>query len=444
MTGLRSLAAGPKARRLALLASLAGATWSAFATGCATPDEDADQSTDRFTLANGSQFIVSVTTDNRDEKAKASTTVVLETSTGDCSACDLLTSLQQDSNNKVKSLEDLKGKAILIHPVEGKAEEGAFMTVDQLQRSGTRLTLTGPPIGIDQIATLAEDDIVRVFMDRNMPRGDGSAKRGRTQTSTQNFGLLPQEFGAANSVRPAGFGGVLAGDAPTFIVWNGVAPSVDFIGVLKPTVTDMSFRPEVLLDWQKGRGLEVGLQMDMDLTAGLEINGILGAKQRIFKMSVESPNVFLLAPGGLALPFNLTFSASFGCDAVGGGKINFKYSNPLNVHVGGSANIRPDWTEPASEWVSTGRWPFEVTGDSKSNVEKLELEPSVGLLCTVRVGANFSPKWFPVGGLYIKVEPSMFMGVGMTRPSYSVGLLAGAWTAKPSASAEVFLLRWTP
>ena len=421
-----------KARSLALVLMLFGAGCAGCAgssAGCSQPAaDDADTSLGQLTVTDGAQFVVSA------EPEK----VVLKLSTGDCDSCKLLDALRRDSQNKIRSLDDLVGKAILIHPLEGKADDGAFMRVENISKRENFLTLEGTPIGLEEIDDLQEDDVVRVYMDRKLPRGS---------TTTAAFAptVAPMNFGFDSPLRPAGFGGLLAGGAPTVILWKGVRPQIDFLGFITPYISDMSFRPEVKLDWKRGRGLEVGLQMDLATEFGIHIDGILGANGLLFKQSVETPDVTMLVPGGLALPFKLTFSSSYQCNAVSGGKVVFNYKGGMKIHAGGSARIRPDFKKAPKDWVSQGEWPFAVTGSVTSNVDKLDAEPSAGLLCMVRLNANFSPTWFPAGGLYITISPQMLLLVSQDTPApkYSVNLGAGAWTKKDLA-VELTVLRWTP
>ncbi len=416
-------------RLFALLLRVLGAASAAM--GCADSSVDDASSESQLTLTDGAQFVVSA----------EATRVVLRKSTENG---NLLAALRRDSRDTIHSLQDLVGKAVLIHPLADKATDGAFMRVDAVTEQGNELRLDGASIRLEELDDLNETDVVRVYMDQKLPRGGDGTRPAAFAPVLSPGRVDPTNFNFDASPRPTGFGGLLAGEAPTVIVWGGVAPRVDFLGFVKPYVSDFSFRPEVRLDWQRGRGLDVGLRLDFETESGVDLEGILGAHGTLFNQVVETPDVTLLAPGGLALPFKLTFSASFSCRAVGGGKINFGYRNRMKIHAGGSAVIRPEWTEPAENWVTPGAWPFELDGSSTSNVVKLAVDPSVGLLCIAALKANFSPKWLPTGSLYVSISPQMLLlAAEDPKPRFSVNLGAGAKTAG-DLSAELNLLRWTP
>src|SRR5262245_17856975 len=125
----RGASGRPKGRALAMTMGVALVLGGCHSEG----GEEAGSVDENFTLTDGSKFVVSA----------ESNRVVLKTTLGDCSGCSLLEALERDSHNKIGSLDDLKGKKVFIHPIDEKAEDGAFLTVQALSEKADRLTLEG-------------------------------------------------------------------------------------------------------------------------------------------------------------------------------------------------------------------------------------------------------------------------------------------------------------
>ncbi len=130
--------------------------------GCSAPaaDEDAAYSAEAegaLTLADGDRYVVRADAQSGE--------VVLRTSV--------------DGVPLPYDAPAMLGKALLIHPLPGRADEGIYARVTSATRvqgegrldSGDTLRLTTTPLSLEEMAGLSEDDVLRIYLARGLRGG---------------------------------------------------------------------------------------------------------------------------------------------------------------------------------------------------------------------------------------------------------------------------------
>jgi hypothetical protein len=321
---------------MALLLCLA---FGAGGLGCAEDDAGGTTGDDaNFTVASGDRFIVSATSEK----------IVFRKNIG-------AAPFPFDE-------QSLAGKAILIHPVAGRAEDGVYSRVKTVRSEGDTYVVDATPLSFLDMEGITEDEIVRIYVDpkRATPNGEATL-------STTSF-APPLNFDSGLQLWPQnetpGFGidhlGVGPGANTPIARTDKLGPGISF----KQTIDKASFSPSFLVDWSRERGLELGFRADMEWKSKAVINGTLTGE--FFRSNAwESPALWVTVPLGVAtVPVRASVRVLITCKATLTGPADMTLDVDASARVGGSFRIRPSTNTAPTEWVGEGPWPGEATGSA--------------------------------------------------------------------------------
>jgi hypothetical protein len=325
--------------------------------------------------------------------------------------------------------ESLLGKAILIHPVDRRAVNGVYARALSVASEGDRYVIQGEPLTLAEMETIAEDDIVRIFID---------PKTSRASRPEEGEPLSPATLRPRALTANVGFNGLDVG---------GFA-GLDNASLLKPGVTfshhieKVSVTPEMLVDWTSEKGLELGARGTFEWKSKVTIGGHAGAE--FFRsMTVESPPYIIAVPiGAVPVPVTLSASAVVSCSAGADAPLALAVTIAFEAKVGGSFYVHPtSYSSPAS-WMSAGSWEPELSGSGSVTPE---LEDTSGV--TVQCAAphiELKAMVAGVAGVYLALTPN----VTIAGPSPGVeAVLAAGVRGKlfgRDVGKEITLLSWKP
>lgn len=306
--------------------------------GCASEAAESEADTAAYTVASGHEFVV-----------RASPNEVV---------------LHRTVNGRAFPVagDAMVGKAILIHPIEGKAEGGVYARVLSAHHDAMNLVLATEPLTLEEMTALSEDDVVRIYLDPSL-----STARPETEAlrpASDPFGL---EVGG---VRPRSWGGLLNGEF-TPMGEIEIAPDVKLENNL--TVTHdgghLSLVPQVMTSYSRAQGLELGLRSRFAWDSSLSFKGDTNVRAKIFRTPrVGPPGVWVTVPiGPFPVPVRLRLVAFLECESMG--KVQFDGTLAIHVaaNIGGSIRLVPS-AAPLSTWVTQGPWPFEIGGAASANL----------------------------------------------------------------------------
>jgi hypothetical protein len=381
------------ARTLSLLWFAAGA----LAAGCAAPEGDGAQTSavSAFTVSHGDRFIVSATPER------------------------IVLSKEVDGVPFPFDEASLLGKALLIHPVDRRAATGVYARALSVESEGNRLVVTSEPLTLAEMESIAEDDIVRIYVDAS--RLDGSGLRPQV---AGNFGAL-------------GFNGL------NFSAFEGLsAPSFLGAGItLSHEVQKVSVSPDVLIDWSHENGLELGMRSTFAWHSKLTVGGQVGG-EFYHSTTISTPSVVVTVPiGPVPVPITLSASAFVACAAVLSGPISVEVAIDADANVGGSFYVHPTSDTAPTDWVHQGTWTPEATGTA-SVTPTFEGKLDGTISCAIpRI--DLKALVAGVAGPYLAITPSIAIS---DNSSFSIAIAAGVQgkLLGEAAAAEVTLLSWTP
>ncbi len=375
--------------------------------GCAAPDEDSAASEAAYTVPNGAKHVVSA------EPRR----VVLRK--------------EVDGNTFPFAAEELVGKAIIIHPINEKTEQGVYAWVRSADERAGNYELTTEPLGLEEMEEITEPQIVRIYLDRSLTqlRGDGA--------QLASFGL------ATPSVRPLGWGGALTGELPL----EGEIGNIAIAPRVKVWQQDgsLSFRPQGKVDYQRGRGLELGFRVDYNWESTLAFDAEFRAGMVFETPRVRTPRTVVAVPiGPVPVPVTLGLAGSFECKALGAVEAKGAIKIRINASFGGSSFIKPSTRVPPSRWVTQGSWPYAARGSASVRpVGTFSAAPGAEAECLVpRI--DLETLVAGVAGPFIALAPAVeISGEGV---EIGVELKAGveATLLGREARGEVVLLSWHP
>lgn len=404
-----------------LASALVLSSFLALVPGCSAPSASADDtasSSDGLTLADGDRYVVSADPDSGRVVLRASVDGV---------------PLPYDS-------AAMLGKAVLIHPLAGRAERGLYARVTDAREVGDRIELATSPLTLEEMGALSESDVLRIYLARSI-----SDLRGTTRTAS--LGLLDApSVGTAMGPAPdasSGWGGLFTGALPTVWVLTPSPSLAAFVGNASLARSpEFTFEPEGRLVYRRDTGLEVGLRGTLSASVAFQIRGTAGVRSEIFATpEAKLPPVSLLVPiGAFPVPVQLTLGGSMRCDLIVGGKVDGVVSVSAALRFGGSTRFNPSRSTPPSDWVHTGAWPYELGLDFDASAD-FDLDPSVGIAC-MAPRINLDVAVAGITGPYLAVVPQLtaFSDRAEARPSLRAGWSAGTLLFGNPGRVEVDLL----
>jgi len=382
------------ARAVSLLLFVGGA----LAAGCAAPEGDGAASTasvSAFTVTHGDRFVVSATPER------------------------IVLSKEVDGVTFPFDETSLLGKALLIHPVDRRAETGVYARALSVDSDGDHLVVTSEPLTLAEMETITEDDIVRIYVDAS--RLNGSELRPQV---AGNFGAI-------------GFNGL------NFSAFEGLSRPA-FLGAgitLSHELTKVSLVPDVLVDWTHENGLELGLRADFAWHSKLTVGGQVGG-EFYHSMTVSAPPLVVTIPiGPVPVPVTLSAAAFVACASVLTGPISAEIAVDVDASIGGSFYVHPTTDTAPTDWVHEGSWQPEVNGNASiTPTFKGQLDGTIS--CAIpRI--DLKALVAGVAGPYIAVTPSVTIA---DPPDFNIAIAAGVQgkLLGRAAAAEVTLLTWRP
>jgi hypothetical protein len=295
-----------------LAAVLALITVATSGLACSAPAEEESESggESAFTVKNGDKFVVSA----------SPTEVVLKK--------------RADGVTFPFDEKSLQGKAILIHPVSVRAETGVYARVRSVVSSDDRYVITSEPLSLSEMEEITEDEIVRIYV---------ASKDGRLTPAAGSFNLRP-------------LGGAGTGEAPPPMEGLGqhlfaglerpekLGPGVTFSNKIERA----SFDPDVLVDYTKETGLELGMRASLDWRSKVRLGGRVGGE--FFRSaSIKTPAYIVLVPIGPAVvPVSLTAEAYITCSANVTGPAAVDLDIDISAKLGGSMRVKKTRHSPSS------------------------------------------------------------------------------------------------
>lgn len=334
---------------------------------------------------------------------------------------------------------EIRGKAILIHPVKQKLDAGLYARALAVEETESTFVVTTEALRFDEMENLEESGILRIYVDRALPKPvDGTA------TTSLGARSLAETLGVdTNNVRPSAWGGLLNGElglegeisnfsvAPNARVWQESG--------------SLNMKTGARAGWQRGRGLELGFDMTYAWSSTLAFEGELSAGYVFETPKVRTPRVVVAVPiGPVPVPVTLGLAGSFECRAGGGASIKGKVRIELAASFGGSSFIRPSATKPPSQWVTPGAWPWHASGrGSVTRQGQVDIEPGASIECAVpRI--DLETLVAGVAGPYLTLAPTASVGTEGLELGVEVKAGLEAELFGREARGEVTLLSWKP
>ena len=330
--------------------------------------------------------------------------------------------------------QTLNGKAVLIHPVVDRAAEGVYSRATAVQADGDTYVIDARPLTLEEMGTIAEDDIVRIYMDvKSLPQKD-------LPTNTLKPEAFPTFHTLAFSANGAGFNGFsLAG----FDFGSPIAakPGVSF----SQTIEEASLSPQVLADYSSDAGFALGFRGDMAFKSKIKFSGKVSG-EFFHSQELESPPLPLYVPiGPVPVPVTLKGKAFVSCSAAATGLVDLTFDVALSASLSASLQVNPSGDDP-SKWVTEGPWPNQASG-SASVTPSVSLDGDnlgAAVACAVpriEVHADVAG----IAGPYLALYPLAMLSVAdgySFQTKFAAGVSAGALGF--NTGVEVVLYTWKP
>ncbi len=364
---------------------------------CSPEGDDASAaSTSAFTVESGDRFVVSATSDQ----------IVLH----------------KEVDGTAFPFDDqaLLGKAILIHPVAHRADEGVYARANAVHDGGDRWIVDASPLTLSEMESISEDDVVRIYIDPD-----------RSSSPT----LAP------SSLHPRSFDG-FAFDG--FNLSNGFSlqtPSFARAGVtFSLQLQELSLAPQAVVEWSQDEGLELGFKGALDWKASLVLSGNV-AGELFRSQTITSPHVTLFVPiGPVPVPVVLEAAGFVSCSATLSGPVDVTLALEAHASLGGSMKVKPSTGDSPANWVSQGRWAPEASG-SASATPTYQGVLGGGFACSIpRIEARAYVAG--VAGPYLAVTPTTAVDQDGVHVEGHVSAGAGAALLGTGVGVEVNLYAW--
>jgi hypothetical protein len=396
--------------------------------GCSASSQSVDGSAANLTADNGAKYVV---------RADASHVVLRKVA---------------DGRPLPVGPGDLTGKLILIHPLPGVAETGVFSWARSVKDAGDTLEIDAEPCGVDELATLREDQIVRIYEDSTIPKfGDGAPS---TVSGATVGSLLPTTEG---DIRPLGFDGALLGK-PVQVKNIPFGAVAGFVGTIVPTVSDFVLDPRLVIGVDHGLEFGARLHFETDVSVALKgriqvgapAGGVVAPAGQAFTFLDQEQTVvdrWVIVPiAGVPVPFNIGLSFGARCSAIVGVALETSLQLHIGLDAGGSFVFDPQGSSDLSTAFKAGSVPNHLDGNGSIGFGGITLDPAAGLNCQFpRVTLGFGLPG-DVAKVYVAVSAVTAVGDATIPNNFSAQLAAGVsgQVLGHSAHAELVLVRWMP
>lgn len=349
-----------------------------IAPACSAPEERDNvgvASESAFTVEGGDKFVISATPE------------------------EIVLAKRVEKTEFPFDASSLRGKALLIHPVHGKAEGGVYLRAQSVEDDVDRYVVKGAPLSFHEMEYITEDEIVRIYIDNARPEPEAALD-------------LASLNGLSRSSTP-----------------------LDWV-VVSHDVQKAKLAPTPLVQWSRENGLELGMRLDVQWKSKLSARGEKGGE--FFKSPVlESPPYVIMVPiGPVPVPVTFTASAFVTCSANANGVFDASLDLAAEGTVVGSMRIKTDGIEE-------GPWPATAKGTA-SIEPHFELHQRAAIACTIpRIELRAAIAG--VAGAYLAVVPVAQISTD-EGPSFEAAVFAGV-DAKVfgfSVGKETKLYSWKP
>lgn len=395
--------------RSSLLLLALGLTLFAGSAGCAAESElEASDSSAAFTVENGDRFVVSATPER----------IVLAKKVGDAA-------FPFDERS-------LRDKAILIHPVERKADDGVYARVLDVSSQGSKYVVDARPLTLEEMASITEDEIVRIYIDRK------STGKKTKEPGTVLSPATIHPLNGGTQVSGLAFSGFDLGSGVNFSSPFFLRPGVTF----NHTIEHVSLEPDALVDWSWESGLELGFKADFEWKSKATISGKLSGE--FFRsQTLEGPPLHGFVPiGPVAVPVTLQGKAHIKCSVAAAGPANITVDIAANAHLAASLRVAPQRGVAPTEWIHEGRWPAAASGGF-SATSGLESTFSASVSCAVpRLEVHASVAG--IAGPYLAMTPTIKLSGSGTTVETPIAAGVGAGMLGLGTGVEVTLYTWKP
>jgi hypothetical protein len=421
-------------RTVLALCAVTALGMTAAGAACVPTADDAESSNSDLTVASGARFVVSANPD------------------------EVIVHKQVDGTPFPFDADSLKGKAIIIHPVLGKSNDGVYSRVNRVRDDGDDYVLAATPLTFTEMATITEDEIVRIYLD---PRMEAAATRAAQLGARVDTGgvveagsvvddlLAPQSspFGAVMRVNglPGVSGlpfGVFGSDRALDIAGQ-TFPGVQF----DQTVSQASFRPNVLFSWSKETGLELGFRTAMDWKSTATFN--VSVSGQFFRSNAyEAFGAWVFTPvGPVVIPIKAGVRLRVLCTAQLVGPIAATLNVEAHVQMGGSLRIKPSKDTSPTDWVTEGSWPREATGSASVTSPTFETDALDGTIWCSLPRVELHTEIFGAVGPVAVVAPTAVLDATAGFHSelrFSAGIAGSlfGWGAGYGIEVPVYTLRF--
>jgi hypothetical protein len=330
----------------------------------------------------------------------------------------------------------MRNKTLLIHPLKGVTDTGVLGHIVDVQDGGDTWLVKTEALALDEVMALDVDrpNVIALHVDRSLLLSPSSAP---PSLAGLDFGLKPL------TIPPS----LVNGDLPVqgFIPFSDTTGAVGAITIHQDSGA-LSVTPQGKLQWQKGRGLEVGFKLDFDLESQTSFSGVvLGIPASLSSPEISTPPVLVAVPiGGVPVPVMVSLVATLSCSVSAGVKFQGAVNLSAHASLGGSRFIHPSRNTPVEQWVTQGEWPDVATGTaSLTKTGDLTFAPTAAITCIVpRIGLE--TKIVDVAGPYVAVKNMVSLSdSGLT---FTAKLVAGAriGIGSRSIATEVTVAAFSP
>ena len=399
------------ARSSTLLVVLGLAVLGAGSTGCSGDGADeGSASASAFTVENGDRFVVSATSER----------IVLAKKVR-----DVVFPFDQSS---------LRGKAILIHPVVRKVDEGVYARALDVRIEGATYVIDARPLTLEEMSDITEDEVVRIYIDR---RSAANTNEREPEIILSPATLL-RPLGSGTSGSGRGASGLGFGSAEELGSPSMPRPGISFTH----TIEKASLDPEALIDWSREGGLELGLKTELAWKSKAAVRGTLSGEFFRSK-TLEGPPIHGFVPiGPVPVPVSLQGKAWIACSAAGVGPAEVGVEIEASARLAASLRVSPKRGVAVSEWVHEGRWPATANG-SFTATPSVEAKFSATISCAVprlEVHASIAG----VAGPYVAMTPTIKLNENGTTVEVPIAVGVRAGVLGVGSGAEVMVYSWKP
>lgn len=333
----------------------------------------------------------------------------------------------------------LKDKAILIHPIEKKGDSGVYsraISVQDNAKDGTYV-IDAEPLTLEEMATAKEDDIVRIFIDgKALAKAKKRQEESVLRPSTFHSTLHP--LSSPLSVSGLAFTGFDLGTGLDLSMPLRVNGGIAF----SHTIEKVSLEPEVLADYSRDTGLDLGFRAAFGWKSKLTLSGRV-AGEILRTPTLQGPPLLVFVPiGFVPVPVTLQGSAFVSCSAVTSGIAEAAFEVEVSAKIGGSLRVQPTTEKSPRDWISEGPWPNEATGSAgvtPTNGGTWSAAVSCSLP-RIEVHANVAG----VAGPYLAVAPIATVKSSGATLETKLSAGVGAGLLGLGTGVEVVLYSWKP